>query len=146
MLKRLFIVPLAAFLLLCQYVNAQEITKMTITDHLAGSVKVSMGKPKPAPAKTHFQLTSQDKGTQVMIFADLVPNTELTNPYVIKFTAYKLIGGKQEHVDDRELPVKNSATYALSAFNFFEEGNYKIVATDQSGKKVLAEGSFTVGK
>jgi hypothetical protein len=134
------------FMLVAGKNYAQEVSRMTITDHFAGSTKVTMGKPKPAPAKDKFVLVSDDKGTQVMIYLDMIPNPQLPNPYILKFTAYKIVNGKNEVVDDRDLPVKNTAGYALSAFNFFEEGNYKIVVTDQSGKNILSEGSFIVSR
>lgn len=133
-----------AFLTLATRSKAQQVSKMIITDRFSGTTKVTMGKPKPAPAKTNFQLVSDEKGTQVMVYVDLVPDENLPDPYILKFFAYKIVNGKSEAVDDRELPTKKSATYALSAFNFFEEGSYKVIVTDQSGKQNLAEGGFTV--
>lgn len=144
MKKSLNYVITVLFTVFCLGSTAQEVSKMTLTDHFAGSSKVTMGKPKPGPAKSTYQLLNDEKGTQVMIFVDLIPNESAQDPCVLKFTAYKIVQGKSEYVDDRELPLKSKATYALSAFNFFEEGNYKIVVTDQSGKKNLAEQSFSI--
>lgn len=126
--------------------RAQEVARMVITDHLASSNKVSMSKPKPAAAKENFRLVSDEKGTQVMIYLDMIPKENLPDLYVLKFFAFKVVNGKNEPVDDRELPVKKSATFALSAFNFFDEGSYKIIVTDQSEKQNLAEGVFTISR
>ena len=132
-------------ILLSITVHAQEVKKLIITDNLASANKVSFGKPKPAAPKDQFVLAVEDKGTQVLFYVDLVPNPDI-KPYILKFTAYKTGNGKDELVDEKELPTKNTAGYALMAFNFFETGKYKVIVTDETGKKFYTAGEFSVIK
>lgn len=133
-------------LLLASGLFAQTVTKLTITDNLAASSKFGYGKPKPAAAKEIFTILP-DKGTQVLFYADMTPSDSLPEEFRLKFTAYKTESDKEEWIDDRELKVKRTATYALTAINFFNEGNYKIVVTkaDVPGS-ILASGTFTITK
>lgn len=125
---------------------AQTVSKLTITDNLAASSKFGYGKPKPAAAKQVFSILP-DKGTQVLFYADLVSSDSLPEEYKLKFTAYKTGGEKEEWVDDRELNVKKTASYSLTAINFFKEGQYKIVVTPANDQqKILASGTFSIIK
>ncbi len=145
-MKRMLPLLIVALFFICNPTNGQEIKNLVLTDHLSGSSKLGYGKPKPAPAKENFTLVTEGKGTQVMVFADLIPDENLQDPYILKFIAYKIVNGKDEWIDDRELPTKNTAGYTLTAFNFFEPGTYKIVVTDHTGTKILSQQKFTILK
>ncbi|HNQ61774.1 MAG TPA: hypothetical protein PKJ62_05240 [Bacteroidia bacterium] len=137
-----FIFVLAAW----QSSKAQTISKLTITDNLAASSKFGYGKPKPAEPKDEFVMI-EDKGTQVLFYADVTPSESLPDAYKLVFTAYKMSSGKDEWVDERLLDVKKTSTYALTAVNFFDTGTYKIVITNNNDKeKILAEGNFKILK
>lgn len=126
--------------------SAQSVSKLTVTDNLAASSKFGYGKPKPAAPKATFTMLPE-KGTQVLFYTDLVPSDTLPDEFMLKFTAFKMNGGKDEWVDDRELKVKKMATYSLTAINFFNEGNYKIVVTRADNpQNILASGTFTINK
>lgn len=126
--------------------SAQSVSKLTVTDNLAASSKFGYGKPKPAAPKASFTMLPE-KGTQVLFYTDLVPSDTLPDEFMLKFTAFKLNGDKDEWVDDRELKVKKMATYSLTAINFFNEGNYKIVVTRADNpQNILASGTFTINK
>lgn len=130
----------------CTYAKAQTISKLTITDNLASSSKFGYGKPKPAAAKEEFEMI-EEKGTQVLFYADVAPSEELPDIYKLLFTAYKINSGKDEWIDERILDVKKTSTYALTAVNFFDSGIYKIVITRNDNKDdILAEGNFTILK
>ncbi|TAH43004.1 MAG: hypothetical protein EYC69_04045 [Bacteroidetes bacterium] len=143
MIRFLLIVML---LFVCGQSQAQTVAKLTITDNLAASSKFGYGKPKPAPAKDQFEMI-EDKGTQVLFYADVTPSETLPDAYRLLFTAYKLSSGKNEWVDERMLDLKKTSTYALTAVNFFDSGDYKIVITSGDNKDVvLAEGNFSIYK
>lgn len=128
------------------YSDAQTISKLTITDNLAAASKFGYGKPKPAPAKDHFEMI-EEKGTQVLFFADMTPSETLPETYSLVFTAYNTSSGKDEWVDERLIDLKKTSTYALTAVNFFQSGTYKIIITTNNNKdNILAEGVFTVMK
>jgi len=138
----LFIVLLA----FCNHSHAQNVSKLTITDNLAASSKFGYGKPKPAPAKDQFEMI-EEKGTQVLFYADVTPSESLPEIYKLSFTAYKISSGKDEWVDERTLDLKKTSTYALTAVNFFDSGDYKIVITPSDNKDlILAEGNFSIHK
>jgi len=133
-------------LLLSVSLEAQTISKLTITDNLSSSSKFGYGKPKPAAPKSHFVMM-EEKGTQVLFYAELLPEELLPDSYNLVFTAYKDFQGKETWVDERVLGVKKSSGYALTAMNFFETGEYKVFITvDNNKDKILAEGKFTVAK
>ncbi len=141
-MKKIFLPFL--LLLIIGYCQAQTITKLTITDNLSSSSKFGYGKPKPAPAKDQFEMIDE-KGTQVLFYTEITPSETLPEMYQLVFTAYKVISGKDEWVDERLLDVKKTSTYALTAVNFFEAGQYKIVITTNEKKEnILAQGNFTV--
>jgi hypothetical protein len=135
------------FILIAQtsILYAQEVSKLIITDNLAASNKFGYGKPKPSPPKEVFTLI-EDKGTQVVFFADVVPSTDLPDKYTLKFTAYKTDSGKDEWVDDREMEMKKTSAYTVIAFNFFEAGHYKMIISSGITQKQLAQGTFTIEK
>lgn len=141
----------AAYLLLvCVFVTlsvtAQKITKLTITDNLSASSRFSYGKPKPAAPKDHFYLLT-DKGTQVLFFAELSPeDSASTPPRSLRFTAYKTDSGKDVWVDDRTIDVKAGGTYVMTAFNFNETGNFKVVITPEGAETILSQGTFVITK
>ncbi len=131
---------------LCGQSQGQTVVKLTITDNLAASSKFGYGKPKPAPAKDQFEMI-EEKGTQVLFYADVTPSESLPDVYRLLFTAYRLNSGKNEWVDERLLDLKKTSTYALTAVNFFDSGDYKIVITSSENKDiVLAEGIFSIHK
>jgi hypothetical protein len=133
-------------LLLSVSLEAQTISKLTITDNLSSSSKFGYGKPKPAAPKSHFVMM-EEKGTQVLFYAELLSEELLPDSYNLVFTAFKDFQGKETWVDERVLGVKKSSGYALTAMNFFETGDYKILITvDNNKDKILAEGKFTIGK
>ncbi len=137
---------LISLLLLTLSLEAQTISKLTITDNLSSSSKFGYGKPKPAAPKDHFVMM-EERGTQVLFYADMLPEELLPDSYNLVFTAYKEYQGKETWIDERVLAVKKSSAYALTAINFFETGNYKVLITAETNKdKILAEGKFTIGK
>ncbi len=136
------------FLLLCLSIfsRAQTISKLIITDNLSSSSKFGYGKPKPAAPKDQFVMV-EEKGTQVLFYAEMLPSDELSDIYKLLFTAYRLNSGTNEWVDERLLEVKKTSTYALTAINFFNEGQYKIVvSTNENKDHILAEGNFHINK
>ncbi len=143
MTRIILIVTLLLFSLCCE---AQTISKLTITDNLAASSKFGYGKPKPAPAKDQFEMV-EEKGTQVLFYADIVPSETSTEVFKLLFVAYRTDGGKDEWVDERLLDIKKTSTYALTAVNFFTEGSYKVIVTNNENKnQILAQGNFTILK
>ncbi len=137
---------LLALLLSVTFCSAQKVSKLIITDNLSTNNKFSYGKPKPAAPKDHFYLLTE-KGTQVLCYAEL-NSTDSINlvSQTLKFTAYKTDSGKDEWIDDRVIKVKIGGTYVMTAFNFFDIGNYKIVITQEEGTEILAQGSFLISK
>ena len=135
-----------AFLLFASNISAQKVTKLTITDNLSTASRFSYGKAKPAPAKDHFYILS-DKGTQVLFYAELNSTDSTSLSYsTLKFTAYKTNSGKDEWVDDRVIDIKIGSTYVMTAFNFSEIGNYKIIIGPEIGNEILAQGTFVITK
>lgn len=139
---RFFLILILTF----TYCSAQKVSKLTITDNLNANNKFSYGKPKPAAPKDHFYLLS-DKGTQVLCYAEL-NSTDSINlvSQTLKFTAYKTDSGKDEWIDDRVIKVKIGGTYVMTAFNFFDIGNYKIAITQEEGSEILAQSTFLISK
>lgn len=127
-------------------VQAQKVSKLTITDNLSTTGRFTLGKAKPASPKDHFYLLSE-KGTQVLFYAELTStdSSSLINR-TLKFTAYKDVHGKDEWVDDRVIDVKTDATYLMTAFNFFTIGSFKILITPEETNEILAQGIFTITK
>lgn len=143
-MKTAYILLVSVFVTLS--VTAQKITKLTITDNLSASSRFSYGKPKPAAPKDHFYLLT-DKGTQVLFFAELSPeDSASTSSRSLRFTAYKSDAGKDVWVDDRTIDVKAGGTYVMTAFNFNEIGNFKIVITPEGSETVLSKGTFVITK
>ena len=137
---------LLAILLTVTFCSAQKVSKLTITDNLSANNKFSYGKPKPAAPKDHFYLLTE-KGTQVLCYAELNSTDSISLvSQTLKFTAYKTDSGKDEWIDDRVIKVKIGGTYVMTAFNFFNVGNYKIVISPEEGTEILAQGSFLISK
>jgi len=125
--------------------SSQKITKFIITDNLASSVKFGYGKPKPAPPKDHF-LIKPERGTQVLCYIDIEQEPQASAPFIYKFSAFKIVNGKDVWVDERVFNGKPTNTYALIAFNFFEEGKYKIVITGKDETQAIAQAELQVAK
>ncbi len=143
---KLFVLALCSIALNYSNAYSQIVSRMVITDNLSSSSKLTYGKPKPAEAKSEFFIT-EEKGTQVLIYTDLLNDEVNAETFKLLFTAYKTGKEKEEWVDDRIIDVKKSSSYSLTAFNFFEEGSYRItVCRNESRSKILAEGMFQVKK
>lgn len=139
-----FLLQLLFITLLWSPLAAQTVSKLVVTDNLAASSKFGYGKPKPAAPKEVFTILPE-KGTQVLVYTELVPSDELAETYSIWFSVYLVKGGEEKWVDDRVMQVKKTASHTLTAFNLFETGEYSIkVSTHSPPKTFLATGTFKV--
>lgn len=141
-----FLIFLCLLLSFSDSAKCQTVSKLIITDNLAAQSKFGYGKPKPAAPKDHF-IILPDKGTQVLFFAEMDTTKSPEKAYKLKFSAYRTNDNKIEWIDERDVDMKATSSVALSAFNFFDEGNYKIVVTPVSDlKNVLSEATFVISK